>query len=179
VIALSLGNGAVRWEATVAEPRGTTEVERLTDVVGTLAVGGRDLCAAAFQGRLTCVDNSNGNLRWARDVPAGAGVAMDERHVYGVDSGDAVVAHARSTGASVWRNTGLAHRGLSSPGALPQAVAVGDSRGYLHLLRPDTGEFAARLRPDSSAIVAPPQRWAGSLVVLTQDGTLARVDLER
>jgi outer membrane protein assembly factor BamB len=179
VVALSLSNGAARWEAAVAEPRGTTEVERLTDVVGTLAVGGRDLCAAAYQGRLTCVDNGNGNLRWARDVPAGAGVAMDERNVYGVDGTDAVVAHARSTGASVWRNTGLSHRGLSSPGVLPQAVVVGDGRGYLHFLRPESGEFAARLRPDSSAIVAPPALWAGSVIILTQDGTLARVDLDR
>jgi len=84
-----------------------------------------------------------------------------------------------STGASVWRNTGLSHRGLSSPGVLPQAVVVGDGRGYLHFLRPESGEFAARLRPDSSAIVAPPALWAGSVIILTQDGTLARVDLDR
>lgn len=79
----------------------------------------------------------------------------------------------------MWRNTGLSHRGLSSPGVLPQAVVVGDGRGYLHFLRPESGEFAARLRPDSSAIVAPPALWAGSVIILTQDGTLARVDLDR
>ncbi len=113
VVALSLANGATRWEAAIAEPKGTTEVERLTDVIGTVAIDGRDLCAAAFQGRLTCVDNTNGNLRWARDVPAGAGVAMDSERVYGVDGGDAVVAHERSNGASVWRNTQLAYRNLT------------------------------------------------------------------
>jgi outer membrane protein assembly factor BamB len=177
VVALSLINGATRWEANIAEPRGTTEVERLTDVMGTLAVDGRDLCAAAFQGRLTCVDNTNGNLRWARDVPAGAGVAMDSERVYGVDGGDTVVAHARSTGASVWRNTQLAYRTLTSPAALPSAVVVGDFQGYLHFLRPATGELAARIRPDSSAMVAPPQVWANSLIVQSQAGRLERIEL--
>lgn len=179
VVALALSNGAARWEAAIAEPRGTTEVERLTDVMGTLAVGGRDLCAAAFQGRLTCVDNSNGNLRWARDVPAGAGVTMDEQRVYGVDGGDTVVALARPSGASMWRNALLAHRQLTSPAVLPSAVVVGDFQGYLHFLRPDSGELAARTRLDSSAVVAPPQRWADSVVALSQDGRLVRIEVGR
>lgn len=177
VVALSLSNGATRWEASIAEPKGTTEVERLTDVMGTLAIDGRDLCAAAFQGRLTCVDNTNGNLRWARDVPAGAGVAMDSERVYGVDGGDTVVAHARSTGASVWRNTQMAYRTLTSPAALRSAVVVGDFQGYLHFLRPATGEVVARMRPDSSAMVAPPQAWANGIIVQSQAGRLERIEL--
>ncbi len=179
VVALSLSNGATRWEASIAEPKGTTEVERLTDVVGTVAVDGRDLCAAAFQGRLTCVDNSNGSLRWARDVPAGAGVAMDADRVYGIDGGDTVVAHERSNGASVWRNTQLAYRSLTSPAVVSAAVIVGDFQGYLHYLRPATGEFAGRVRVDSSAIVAPPQVWADSVIVQTQSGRLDRIELRR
>ena len=35
--ALTIGNGAVRWEATVALPKGSTELERVTDVIGSVA----------------------------------------------------------------------------------------------------------------------------------------------
>ena len=49
---------------------------------------------------------------------------------------------------------GAALGALGFLGVLPQAVVVGDGRGYLHFLRPESGELAARLRPDSSAIVA-------------------------
>jgi outer membrane protein assembly factor BamB len=178
LVALSLTNGAVRWEAVVAEPRGSTEVERLADVIGTLAVGGRDVCAAAFQGRLTCVDNANGNLRWARDLAAGAGVTMDDKHVYAVDSGGAVVAHARDSGASVWRNATLANREPSNPLALPSSVLVGDFKGYVHFLRPDSGEFAARVAL-GDAITAPPRAWANGAIVQTQGGTLAFLSVER
>jgi outer membrane protein assembly factor BamB len=178
VVALSLSNGATRWEANIAEPRGTTEVERLTDVMGTLAIDGRDLCAAAFQGRLTCVDNTNGNLRWAREHAAGGGVALDERHIYSVDSKGAAVAHARDSGASVWRNEALANRELSTPLALPSAILVGDFEGYVHFMRPDSGEFAARVQFDG-AITAPPRAWGNGAIVQSQGGTLAFLSVER
>jgi outer membrane protein assembly factor BamB len=178
MVSLALSNGAARWEAVVAEPRGATEVERLADVMGAIAVGGRDACAAAFQGRLACVDSTNGNLRWAREHAAGGGVAMDTRQVYSVDAKGAVVAHSRDSGASVWRNGALANRGLSTPLALPSAVLVGDAQGYLHVLRPDSGEFAARVSL-GSAITATPRAWGNGAVVQTQSGTLAFLSVER
>lgn len=178
IVALSLTNGAVRWESVVAEPRGATEVERLADVIGAIAVGGRDACAAAFQGRLTCVDNANGNLRWARDLAAGAGVSMDELNVYAVDAGGAVVAHTRDSGASVWRNATLANRQLSNPLALPSSVLVGDFKGFVHFMRPSSGEFVARVAL-GDAITAAPRAWANGAIVQTQGGTLAFLSVER
>lgn len=178
MVALALTNGAARWEAVIAEPKGATEVERLADVVGAIALGGRDACAAAFQGRLTCIDSSNGNLRWARDLQAGAGVAMDDKQVYGVDGGGAVVAHARDAGASVWRNARLANRQPSTPLALPSAIVVGDYKGYLHFLDPATGEFIARTSLDG-AITAQPKAWANGAIVQSQGGSLAFITVER
>jgi outer membrane protein assembly factor BamB len=178
MVSLALSNGAARWEVVIAEPRGATEVERLADVMGAIAVGGRDACAAAFQGRLACVDNTNGNLRWAREHAAGGGVAMDARQVYSVDAKGAVVAHSRDSGASVWRNGALANRGLSTPAALTSAVLVGDAQGYLHVLRPDSGEFAARVSL-GGAITATPRAWGNGAIVQTQSGTLAFLSVER
>jgi len=171
MVALGLANGSVRWEAVVAEPRGATEVERLADVMG-VASAGRDACAAAFRGRIACFDAANGNLRWARELAAGAGVALDERHVYGVDVQGAVLAHARDGGASIWRNEALAHRETSTPLALPLAVMVGDLQGYVHLLRPDSGELAARVGLEGAVAVAP-RAWGDGAIVQTQGGTLA------
>lgn len=179
LIGIALSNGASRWETTVAEPKGATEVERLADVVGPVVVGAGDVCAAAYQGRLMCVDASNGNLRWARDMPASAGVALDSQTVYSVDSKSHVQAFARAGGASVWVNDKLRSRELTAPAVLPQAVAVGDLKGYLHFLSPADGAFLARVRIDSSRIVATPQAGAGLLVVQTQGGDVAAIALEK
>jgi outer membrane protein assembly factor BamB len=175
--ALALANGAVRWEAVVSEPKGTTEVERLSDVVGPIAVDARDACAASFQGRLLCADPANGNLRWSRELSARGGVSLSERAVYTVDGGSNVHAFARD-GASLWRNTKLAWRSVTTPLALRDGAVVGDDAGYVHFLGAD-GEFIARVRIDSSAIVARPQRWADGIVVLTQDGSLALLTPQR
>lgn len=177
LVALALANGAARWEAVVSEPKGTTEVERLSDVVGPIAVDARDACAASFQGRLLCADPANGNLRWSRELSARGGVSLSERAVYTVDSGSNVQAFARD-GASLWRNTKLAWRSVTTPLALRDGAVVGDYAGYVHFLGAD-GELVARVQIDSSAIVARPQRWADGVVVLTQDGNLALLTPQR
>lgn len=41
--------GQLRWEASVATPRGTNEVERLADLVGPAVRQGELICARAFQ----------------------------------------------------------------------------------------------------------------------------------
>jgi outer membrane protein assembly factor BamB len=178
VVAVSLANGAARWEATISEPRGTTEVERLADVLGPVVVQGGLACAASFQGRVTCADAGTGTLRWSRELAAGAGVASDGRGVYAVDATSQLHAFAID-GASLWRNDRLAHRALTTPLALAGAVAVGDLAGYVHFLTAAEGSFMARVQLDSSAITARPMAWNDNVVVLTSDGTLALLTLRR
>jgi len=173
LVGVALANGAARWDVAVSEPKGTTEVERLADVVGAVAVAGRDLCAASFQGRIVCADAVTGNLRWARELSAGAGVGIGDSLVYAVDERSSVLAFTRDAGASVWKNDRLANRALTTPVEFRRAVAVGDFGGYVHLLAAADGALVGRVRIDSSAIVARPQQWADALVVQTQDGTVA------
>ncbi len=48
--------GSLRWEASVATPRGTNEVERLADLVGPAVRQGELICARAFQSSVGCVN---------------------------------------------------------------------------------------------------------------------------
>jgi len=173
LVALALTNGAQRWEATVSEPKGTTEVERLTDVVGALAVSDRDICAATFQGRAMCADWANGNVRWSREFAASAGVARDAERLYSVDSKAHVAAFTAEAGANVWRNEALTNRRLTSPGVTSRATAAGDGFGYVHFFALNDGVLIGRTRVDDTPIVATPRRWADGLVVQTQGGTVA------
>ncbi len=88
-------------------------------------------------------------------------------------------AFAADGGASLWRNERLANRELTTPAALPAAVAVGDLAGYIHFLTPAEGSFVARVQVDSSAIVARPLARDDDVVVLTSDGTLALLTTRR
>lgn len=173
LLSLSLANGGPRWEVSIGDPRGATELERIADVAGFPAVFGRDVCAAAYQGRIACVDVVTGAVRWAKKFTAGAGVGIDERFVYAVDDRGAVYAYTRESGQSVWRNEKLLHRGLSTPVALGRHIAVADSQGFVHFLSREDGSFVNRLATDGSPVIAPPILAGAKLIVQTRSGTLS------
>jgi len=175
LIALSFLSGAPRWEVAVAEPRGATELERVSDVSGTPVVMGRDICATSYQGRIACVDAGNGTLRWARELSAAVGPGIDQRYVFAADDKGNLQAYARETGSNLWRNTSLAWRGLSAPVSFGRAVVVGDREGYLHFLSREEGAMLARLSTDGSAVSATPLVAGANLIVQTQGGKLMAV----
>jgi len=169
--ALALNNGAPQWEVNVALPRGATELERIADVAGTLALDDRLVCASAYQGRVACFDRTSGNALWTREFSGLGGVDMDQRLVYAVNEGDTVSAFDKARGTNPWKQEKLSHRKLSSPVAVADRfVAVGDYQGHVHLLNTEDGAFAARAATDGSAIRGVMLRLKSGLVAQTANG---------
>ena len=129
LVALNAANGAQLWEATVALPRGATELERVADVMGAPVVDERQVCAVAYQGRVACFDRRNGSPLWARDISSNSGIAMDARNVYVTDDKDAVIAYDKNSGRAGWRQDKLARRQVTAPLALGAWVVVADGEG--------------------------------------------------
>lgn len=178
LVAIALSNGAARWEATVALPKGATELERVTDIVGNPAALGREVCAAAYQGRVACYDALNGNQLWARDMSTLTGVSFDARYAFISDDKGAVHALDRSNGRSVWKQDRLAHRQLSLPLPLGTEVALGDLQGQIHFLARESGAFLARFATDGSPVRAAPIKLPEGFLVQTQSGGLYALTLQ-
>ena len=168
--AISLANGASRWEVTVAAPKGSTELERVADVIGEPAAQGREVCAAAYRSRVACYEAANGRQIWSRELASLSGVTLDARYAFVADERGTLHAFDRSNGQSVWKQEKLAHRKLSTPLASGEALAVGDFEGYVHFLARDTGVFIARSATSGGAVRAPPRALASGLVVQTEGG---------
>jgi outer membrane protein assembly factor BamB len=177
LVALGLATGNVRWEATVAVPRGATELERVTDVLGEPAVMGREVCAAAYQGRVACYDAQSGNQLWVRELQCASGVSLDARYAYVVDERGAVHALDRSNGRSMWKQDRLAYRLPSQPTPMGNEVAVGDFDGYVHFLARDTGAFVARFSNLYGAIRVAPLALPNGVLVQTESGVLYALSL--
>ena len=176
--ALALSNGGVRWEATVASPKGATELERVTDIVGDPAAQGREVCVAAYQGRVACYEAASGRQTWARDMSSINGVSLDARYAYVSDARGSVHALDRTNGRSIWKQDKLFLRQPSLPVPLGDVVAVGDFEGYVHFLSRESGAFVARYATDGSAIRAAPLVLPSSVVLVeTQDGGLYALSL--
>ena len=173
LVALNPANGAQLWEATVAVPRGATELERVADVMGNPVVDGTQVCAVAYQGRVACFDRRNGSLLWARDTSSNSGLAMDERNLYVTDDKDAVTAYDKVSGRAGWRQDKLARRQVTAPLALGAWVVVADGEGIVHVLSSDDGSFVARAKVGSSVNTAPVDIGPGFAVQTTKGSVVA------
>jgi outer membrane protein assembly factor BamB len=174
--ALSSSAGSVVWEATVALPKGTTELERVTDVTSEPVVVNGIVCSVAYQGKLACFEVGNGNAIWSRDVSSSLGIDADSRYVYVTDEDGVIDALDRSSGASIWRQDQLKSRGVGRPLVLGERIAVADASGYVHLLRRTDGALMARIQTDSSGIRAPLIGSGNKLIAQSIDGGVFAID---
>lgn len=170
LVGLNPLNGTVRWEAPIANSRGTNEVERLVDVVGPLSRVGNSVCARAYSSAVGCVDAARGALIWSKPASGTVGVGGDDRLVFGSEADGQLRAWQRASGESVWNVDRLKYRALSAPLSLGRVVAVGDGSGLLHLLSREDGSEMTRLTTDGAALVGAPLLAGQSLVVQTRKG---------
>ena len=170
LVAVSAVNGNLIWEATVALPKGATELERVADVSSVPVTDGRQVCAAAYQGRVACFGTVKGVLLWARDFSSISGRSMDARNIYASDEKSAIVAFDRSNGASLWKQDKLYGRNVTAPALAGRFLAVGDLQGYVHFLSREDGSFVARVATDGTPIIAQPVSFEDHVVVQTLKG---------
>jgi outer membrane assembly lipoprotein YfgL len=163
-------NGSVRWEAPIAIPRGTNEVERLVDLVGPVSRLGDSVCARAYSAAVGCVDASRGSVVWTQAAQGSVGLAGDDRLVFGTESDGRVRAWQRASGEAAWSMDRLKYRSLSAPLAVGRVVAVGEATGTVHLLSREDGSELTRLATDGSAIVGGPVLAGQVLLVQTRNG---------
>lgn len=179
LVALKVDDGKMLWEASVALPKGVTEIERIADITSLPVVDGRIVYAVAFQGRVAAVDRTNGRVLWNRDISSYTGLGAEDGKVFVTHSGGAVYALDNGSGKSFWRQGGLLNRLLSAPLPVGGWVAVGDLEGYVHFLSREDGAFSARIQTDKSPVMAQPVSLGGSsLMVQTRGGGLYAIALK-
>jgi len=178
VTALSLADGRELWTQVVAQPDGRTELERMADVDGTPMLDGAILYATSFKRQTVAIEAPNGRPIWAHDSggPGRVGIAPDR--VLVTDPDGIVWALDKNSGSALWSQPVLARRNLTSPAVQGDYAVVGDYDGYLHWLRLDTGELAARTRAGRDALRAAPVVVDGILVVQDIDGGISAYQVQ-
>lgn len=165
---LSAVTGGVRWEAQVAVPRGSNEVERMSDLMGSPSIEGDAVCVSAYQTQLSCLALDSGRSLWQKTTPVVQPPAVDQSIVAAVDSSSRVLAFNRKTGDALWSNDTLFLRRLTAPISMDRAIWVADMDGYLHGLSREDGKLIARQRLDGG-------RPSGAMV-LTRAGLLVQTE---
>jgi len=173
LVAAEISSGTIQWESVLSPPSGRSDLERLADIDGQIAVVGQDVYAAGYQGRVAAIASESGQIMWAREISSFEGVSADWNSVYTVNERGEVVALSRRNGAETWRQVSLLRREPTLPIAFATTVVVGDLEGYLHFFSNVDGEPVARLRMGNQAISNEPVVVANRLYVQSDSGDIA------
>ena len=170
LVGMNPQNGNVRWDAPIANSRGTNEVERLVDLVAGVSRVGDQVCARAFQSAVGCVDADKGRLVWSKPASGSTGLHGDEAILLGTESDGKVQAWRRADGERLWTSERLRYRSLTTPLLAGRSVVVGDESGTLHFLARQDGEPLNRVPTDGSPFASAPVLIGQTVVAVTQRG---------
>ncbi len=175
LIAIRADNGKLLWEATVAQPKGVTEIERIADITSLPFVDGPMVYVVAYQGKVAGVDRQRGQVAWSRDISSYAGLTADNGKIYLSHTIGSVYSLDATNGKTFWRQGNLGYRLLTVPLPLSNVVAVGDLEGYIHLLSQDDGGFVGRTQLGSKPIMSLVAGTNNQFFAQSRDGNIYAV----
>ena len=173
LLGVNAASGDIEWDSMLSLPTGRSDLDRLADIDGAIAVVGQDIYAAGYQGRIASLAAESGQVLWSRELSTNVGVAADWNSIYTTRDGGEIIAMGRNNGTEIWRNDDLLRRDPTLPVPFHTTVVVGDFEGYLHFFSSIDGAVVARLRQGGKAITNPPLAVGNTLYVQSDDGTLA------
>lgn len=178
VSAMGLNDGRPLWNQVIGVPEGRTELERMADVDGPVVLEDTTVYATSFKKQTVAIDGPSGRPLWVHDNGGVGGLGLASGSVVVSDPAGTVWALDKSSGTSVWSNPSLARRSLTAPTVHGDYAVVGDFDGYLHWLRLDNGQEAARERVGGKALRAKPLVVDGILLVQNVEGELSAFRLQ-
>lgn len=177
LVAASLLDGTTEWEAMLSPPSGRSDLERLADIDGALAVVGQDVYAAGYQGRIAALASESGQVLWSRELSTYAGISAEWDKVYALSAEGELVALQRRNGTDAWRQSALVRREPTTPVPFNTAVVAGDFEGYLHFFDTATGNTVARTRVGKGLVSGMPVVIANRLFVQSESGEVAAFEV--
>jgi len=172
VSAVLMQQGQLIWQQRISQATGTTEIDRLSDVDTTPVIVNGVVYALAYNGNFAALDLRSGQVLWKRELGSVLDFVINDNHIYLVDQNDRIIALTIDGGVTVWTQSDLLHRGLTSPVLYDGYIVVGDSEGYMHWVNTSDGRFVAQQKVDSSGFQTNPVVAGNKLLIQARDGNL-------
>ncbi len=179
VAAIKQESGDVIWLQNVVDSKGKTELARIVDIDGDMALISTDLYLSSAVGKTIAVATESGRVMWSKDLGSAAGVSASRNHLYIVDKDSNVRALNRTDGTEEWKTTGYKNRLLNKPIFYLGDIIISDLEGYVHVLDGENGNTIARTRMGKSSFYSNPVGSGSILLAYNKDGTLTAFEYSR
>tara|TARA_B100000809_G_scaffold262039_1_gene312142 strand:- start:71 stop:1282 length:1212 start_codon:yes stop_codon:yes gene_type:complete len=177
VTLLERETGVPGLDQRVGVAQGDSDLERLVDIDGVMAMENGRLYAASFQGRIIGIDIATGRILWSEEASSVSGVGTGFGNVYLASSDSQISAYNADNGREVWRVDALLHRDITAPVAMGSYLAFTDFEGYLHLMAQSDGRFVGRRKIDGSGVRSGVVAEGGRLYAMGNKGSLFVLDI--
>lgn len=168
--------GLAAYDQRIAVSQGTTDLERLVDIDGALAIDDGKLFVASFQGRLVAIEIASGRMIWAEETSSVEGVGSGFGNVYLATADSQLVAFNGDNGREIWRDDSLLHRDITAPASIASYLVFTDFDGYLHVLAQSDGRIVGR-RKIGSSVKSGTLVAGGRVYALGDSGTLTAMEI--
>lgn len=142
---LSEQDGHVISQRSLLYANGSSDVERLIDVVADPILVRDDVIIASYQGIIGRWSPEEGQFVWKRPASVYKNMTLRNGVVYVSDSDDILWAISASSGKVLWKQSGLKYRNITEPTVVNGRIYLGDMIGYLHILDAHSGLFVGRM----------------------------------
>lgn len=176
VSAVLMQQGQLIWQQRISQATGTTEIDRLSDVDTTPVVVNGVVYALAYNGNFAALDLRSGQILWKRELGSVHDFIISDSHIYLVDQNGRILSLTIDGGVTVWTQSDLLHRGLTSPVLYDGYIVVGDAEGYMHWINTSDGRFVAQQKLNSSGFQSEPVVAETRLLIQAKDGTLYAIE---
>ena len=68
IVAVHQKSGAFIWEANISQVKGSTDIDRLNDVLSKPIINQSEVYAVSTSGDLTAIDRRNASITWTRKI---------------------------------------------------------------------------------------------------------------
>lgn len=177
IVAFQALTGQVIWEQQVSTPEGRTELDRISDIDGSMASGNGILFVASYQGRLRGYILNTGQVVLEKIISTHRQLAIDQEKFYVIDDDDHILALEQLSVNTVWNNAKLHRRRLSDPVIFNQYLVVGDYKGYVYFINLADGKLVASQKVLPSEIITAPLVRNDKLYVLDINNNMTALNI--
>ena len=151
--ALNIDNGVPIWSKRFGISKGSSDIEKISDVDATPVLDGNMLYVVSYSGQLVAADMASQQLSFVKELASLKSVGTDDSQVYATSLDGELVAMDKMTGTVNWQTDNLSYRGLSNAVSIGNYVVVGDAMGYLHVYDRTSGALVDRKQAKSDVAV--------------------------
>ncbi|MCB1581567.1 MAG: outer membrane protein assembly factor BamB [Marinicella sp.] len=175
VAALNIIDGTVLWQQNVINRQGKTEIDRIADIDGDIAVVATDLYLSSAADKTMSVATESGRVLWSQNIGSVTGVTVSRRSLYLSDNQSIVHELNRMDGSRGWSQDQLLNRNLTRPSYYLGDLLVGDFEGYLHVIDGVKGELINRIRTGGDRLYGAPVVIGDTFYTYNYDGQIMAI----